>query len=305
MVEESGISIEKEPARVPASRIIQPGAETKVEATGQFVEAAMTPISYAGPSFPSAPYSTETKPLIIDIETSGSKPWNSELICIGYIDPLNASTGAKVIIGKTEPEMLIDFLDVYTRGGYDELIGYNVAFDYRFIFSRMLYYRISSQEFVNAKLYDIMQVMQQVKQEFVYGYNKSGKLNDWTTYLLGMSKPLTFEEMLILWKSKDLDAIEAYNANDIMMEYFLYSLLQITIRTPYSGVSFASPPLKKAEREINAELIPSSLPTSVIQTGPTYTAKCPVCLSETEVSEKQEPSICPICGSQMIKKEEE
>lgn len=303
MVEESSIEIKSEPAKVEASRIIQPGAKKVAEPTGRFVEAVMTPVKPTGLTFPKTPKAKGIRSLLVDIETSGASPTNSELICIGYMDADNPKEGAKVIIGKPESEILIDFLDVFVRGGFNRIIAYNAVFDYRYIFSRMLYYRIAAKEFAEVKLYDLMQVMEQVKEAFVYGYNKPGKLDDWATYLLGMSKPLTFKDLLRLWKKKDLDGIEEYNRNDVKMEYYLYSLIELTIQTPYSGASFASPPPRKAEKEIAAELTPSSLPAEVTEAGPTYTARCPICMSEIEVAEDKEPPICSICGAKMIKKE--
>jgi len=265
--------ITKEPVYVDPSMIWKPGM-------GVTKKPGITiPVSKA-----------EIKPLIVDIEATGAFPWNSRLICIGYKDPMRPEEDPIVIFSNNEEEMLKQFFTVFTNGGYNQFIAYNASFDFRYIFAKALYYRISCGEFVNADIYDIMQILKQVKEEYVFGMNKAGSLEEWAMFLLGMKKPLTYEQMMELYNNKEYEQIIEYNKNDVQMEFYLYALIELVKGQPYTGESFAVP----------ATTISSSGSLPQIGSGEgtapqtTWNARCPVCYSSYEVPISQTEYVCPI-----------
>ncbi len=184
-------------------------------------------ITYTPP--PRAP-TPEDRPLVVDIETTGIKPWESRLVSIAMKDPMQPDSEPQIIMLDDESEMIKLFLDFYKAGGYNALIGYNLAFDYRYIWSRCLFYRLPCQEFYDAKLHDVMQILQQGKESFVFGNVPSGTLNDWATYLLGVPKLLTNEEYFEALERKDFELIAAYNKLDVEITFQLWSLIESSRR---------------------------------------------------------------------------
>jgi hypothetical protein len=238
-------------------------------------------------------------PLIVDIETTGLNPWECRIICIGYKDPAMPDSDPICILDEDEEKILLEFLSVFVAGKYNQLIMYNGAFDYRFIFARCLYYRITCKEWVNASIYDIMQVMQQVKQTYVYSMNKSGGLDNWITFLLGVSKTLTFEEMLAAWELKEYLQIIEYNINDVQTEFLLYALIESVKQNPFTGASFAiAESQAQGSTEAGGAIVRSS---QVTQEAATWIAECPNCFATAEVPASQPVYFCKICNT-MIKK---
>lgn len=280
MVGETGIVIEKQPAYVDPALIWRKGMGVIPKAEDRAVSAIVA----AG-----------KKPLIIDIETTGAEPWADRIICIGVKDPFLPTSEPIVFINDNEEKVVLDFLDYFIRGEYNQLIGYNTAFDFRFIFSKMLYYRIASSEFCTVDLYDIMQVMEQVKQAFVYGYNKSGKLGDWTQNLFGLQKPMDYHELLDAWEKHDFARIVNYNKFDVENEFIIYALIELVKEQPYTGVSFAIP--SGSVPQTTGNNLTTTSPTSSKQITQTWNAACPNCFSVFEVPISKTEYVCPIDGT--------
>ena len=80
--------------------------------------------------------------------------------------------------------------------------------------------------FADADLYDVAQTMKQVKQEFVFGWNKVGSLGQWQEYLLGTHKTMTFEQLLKAYKEGRINDIITYNKGDVRSTYQLWALSQ-------------------------------------------------------------------------------
>jgi hypothetical protein len=280
----AGVMIDKEPVYVEPSLIWQAG----MGVTPSMEQKITPPRAVAG-----------ILPIVVDVETLGVNPWESRIICIGYKDPSIPDADPVVILDEDEEKILIEFLSAFTAGRYNQVIGFNTVFDYRFIFTRCLYYRISCKEFADASLYDIMQVMQQVKQTFVYGMNKSGTLDNWITFLLGVSKTMTFEEMLAAWEMKEYAQIIEYNMNDVQTEFILYSLIELVKQQPFTGRSFAITGSQTGGPPVTGQ---TSMQSSYTAQEPAmWTAKCPSCYATAEVPASQPVYYCKICGAMLTK----
>jgi len=177
-----------------------------------------------------APYTAPVKrSMILDIETTGAKPWDSRIICIGAKDAALFDQAPTVFFHDDEKVMVEDFLAWFRSGGFNEIIGYNVSFDTRFIFSRCLFYQLQAPDFFAADLYDLMNVMKQVKQAYVFGFNKPGSLEDWMKYLWGESKDITIAEMLEAYARKEYEPILDYCRQDVEYEFTLWLLVQYVL----------------------------------------------------------------------------
>jgi DNA polymerase elongation subunit (family B) len=166
----------------------------------------------------------KNNPVVLDIETTGANPWDSRIICISArsIDP---AAKIQTFFDLDEKAMVNEFLDWFRTNSFNQIIGYNVSFDHRFIFAKCCKYLIRCGIFADAELYDIMNVMQQVKQAYVYGFNKAGSLNDWAEFLLGAGKKMTIDELFKAWEDKRYEAIINYNRDDVELEYTLWLII--------------------------------------------------------------------------------
>jgi len=167
----------------------------------------------------------EEPAVILNVETTGLMPFESRLISIAAVD---VRTPENIIdfTGENEEKILKDFFAWFSLNAFEKVIGYNVSFDYRFLFTKAMKYGIKVPEFYKAKLSDVMQMMQQVKEGYVYGYNKAGKLDEWTMYFFEMKSPLTFEQVLKAWRDKELDKIAEHNRTKVEQTILLYALIK-------------------------------------------------------------------------------
>lgn len=173
----------------------------------------------------------EEKLLVVDIETTGLYPWESRVTFIGALDPEDP-TKTFIFFYLDEEKTLREFIDFYTAGKYTGIIGYNLSFDFRFLFTHCMRYMIPCNAFVKADLRDVMQVMKQVKESFVFGQQKAGTLDQWAKYLYGESKYLDSELMLKLWEDKEYDEIEKHVTQDVFLTYKMWAHIQTVKQVP-------------------------------------------------------------------------
>lgn len=280
MVGETGITIEKQPAYVDPALIWKKGMGVVPTPAVPAVKPLVRP---------------GIRPLIVDIETTGANPWDSRLICIGYKDPYLPTEKPTVIFDESEERMLLDFLAFFTQGGYNQIIAYNTAFDFRYIFAKCLYHRISCREWCDADLVDIMQILGQVKEAFVYGNQRTGRLEDWTIFLFGLEKPLDFEELLAAYDAKEYGLIIEYNEFDVEVEFIIWSLIELVKGQSFTGTSFAIP---LASVPVSSGLSMSNIsPTEPSDHAQTWNARCPNCYSVYERPISEREYTCPIDGT--------
>ena len=182
-------------------------------------------------TFGTVPYYSAVgeKSAIIDIETTGTKPWESRITCIGVKLLGDPSLPVMQFTDEDEATLLRAFANWFTGAGLTELIGYNVIFDVRFIFVACMRYRIKLPPINSVTLYDLMQTMEQVWQKFIYGNNAAGTLDNWCRYLFNEEKPGTTDAMMKAWADKNFDKIKEFNRWDLEHEFLLLSLIEYTL----------------------------------------------------------------------------
>lgn len=227
--------------------------------------------------------------LIINIETTAVKPWESRLICIGVMDPNIGAPEALNFIRESEQATIDDFIEWFEQSGYTTLIGYNVSFDFRFIFAVCQKYRRTARNFVAADLVDLMQIQKQVREEYVFGYNPTGTLEDWSTYLFG-TVPYAKQEQVWKWfKVGNVDEIVNFNTDKLTKAYFLWVLGKVVSGTIPGAEVLARPSSPTAETPTG------NLPGSTSTEEETITVTCPQCMQAQEMPKTAKVINCAVC----------
>lgn len=162
--------------------------------------------------------SAKMRRCVIDIETTGLKPTDSRIVCIGTKD---CETGeSRTFCDQDEGKMVSDFIEYFHKGGFREVIGYNVGFDIQHIFSKILKYRIKANGFLTSNVTDLMRILRNVRCG--YTTNESGRLEDWTMYLFGIQKIDKGQSVPKLFEDGRINIIIEYNRRDVEMTYLLW-----------------------------------------------------------------------------------
>lgn len=229
--------------------------------------------------------------LVINIETTGAKPWESRLIAIGVMDPNDLEPTTMSFIQETEEDTLWEFADWFNSSIYGSLIGYNVSFDYRFLYALFQKYRIEVPKWKTLYLQDMMQQQKQVKLEYVYGMNPEGKLTDWANYLLGIPEYAPQEQVYAWLQEKNFDEIANFNADKVVKTYYLWVLDKV--------VSGTIPSTAVAARYYGSEqgTNTSTLGEAAETTQNTISVGCPTCYQTNKMLTTDKTVRCIVCGT--------
>jgi len=177
------------------------------------------------------PAQTFNKPMcqsnqcVIDIETTSFQPWQGKIICIGIKDIYSGKT--QVFQDEHQEAMLIQFLQNFNKNNYNEIIGFNLSYDMRYIFAKCLQYRIPINGFISKRQTDLMTILKSVKKG--YSYNTPGTLDDWAQSLLGKRKLFHNTQIPELYKQGRINDIIEYNINDIELTYELWKRIDLVM----------------------------------------------------------------------------
>ena len=170
-------------------------------------------------------YSHNHSKCILDIETTSFQPWSGRIICIGVKDVRPEED--YIFYDENEESLLLQFFKHVNKRQYDEFIGYNLAFDTRFIFARCLLYKLPTNGFFNKTHTDIMMILKNVKKG--YNYNQPGKLNDWATALLGKEKLFDNTKVPKLYSQGRIKDLIEYNQNDLELTFEIWKRIKIVL----------------------------------------------------------------------------
>jgi len=151
-------------------------------------------------------------------------PWKGRIFSIAWQDLSDAENEPMVIVSDDEEDLIRTFLEIFEQGNFAEFVGFKSIFDYRYIFNKIMLYRFNSRKFADVKLRDIKQLMDQVKEEFVYFPDKKGKLDDYGKQLLGRGKLIDQKTLLKRYLAGDFSFVEKFQLNQIDVARDLYSL---------------------------------------------------------------------------------
>ncbi len=162
------------------------------------------------------------KRCIIDVESTADL-WSGRLVCIGVMNIDSKDKEIRIFAGESEETLLMDFLKYYNENKFNVIIGYNTIWDFRYIISRCLKYRLRAEAFYRAHCVDLMMVLKTFGKGF--NYNELGTLDSWSKLLTGRGKLVTDAPVPVLFQRGDIDQIVAYNKTDLKLTYMLYDRL--------------------------------------------------------------------------------
>lgn len=244
------------------------------------------------PTFPKMPeYEEPTGDLVINIETTGTRPWESRLICIGVLDPNMLAPEAINFITESEEQTLNEFMEWLAGTNYTTLVGFNVSFDYRFLYALMQKYRKNSPQWKEMKLYDLMQQQKQVKDSYVFGYNPTGTLEEWSTYLFGANPYAPQKQVFKWWKEKNVEEIVNFNSDKLIKAYYLWVLDKVVSGTIPGAEVMARP---GTTEETAPGETPSGFPASAAET---ISVQCSKCMQVQDMPKEAKVVYCKVCGT--------
>mgnify|MGYP001118584100 CR=1 FL=1 len=169
--------------------------------------------------------------IVLDIETTDLHPANGQLICIGVKETDTGIT--RVFFDRNERLMVQRFIDFFNKGDFQEVIGYNLFFDTRFIFGKCLRYNIPMGSFYRARYNDLMQTVKSVKNR--YSTNRPGSLNSWVKFIFGKSKTLKNASVPHLFHEGKISDIVAYNKMDVTLTHMLWKRVNLVLEGVENG----------------------------------------------------------------------
>lgn len=236
------------------------------------------------PPTPSVTAPTQ-KELLVNIETTDVLPWKGRIFSIAMLDLTDPAAEIIVLTDINEERLVFTFLEFFENKNYTRFTGFKTIFDYRWIFAKLLLYRLRSKKYSETKLKDIKQLLDQVKEEFVYFPDKRGTLDDWGKLLLGKGKMGSQETLLREFLSGNFDYVKAFQTRQIELERDLYTLVRFS-----SGESFV--------QSYSPTSTSTSSPQAPVITGSdqgNQVKKCPVCLQENPINATE----CSVCQSKL------
>lgn len=307
MATNTEVGIVKVPVVADPSEII-PAALTAVDTA---VDISLKPAPFVPPPTPPAPIPPDLIPpvvppsppeknrLILNIETSGYRPWEHRIISIGLQDPMVPNSNPTTIMLADEAQMINALFTIIKEAGYNELVGYGLAFDYRFLLIKAMKYGINCKEFYDMTLYDLMQAAAQGKFSFVYKAQQPPSLSDLADYLWGYPKPFTDLEMIKYWAQGQFDKVVEFTSSQVTRILALYLLFRNVSETPYIATfSGIIGPSSKGEFTPRSSTV-SKLTIPEANLPEIVRLRCPDCLAEAEFKAGTTTATCTICNGEM------
>lgn len=247
------------------------------------------------------PAPPEKKGIVFNIEATGFKPLEDRVISIGLQDPNFPEANPIVLMLADEKQLISAFFEVLEMGGFNELIGYGLSFDYRFILIKAMKYGLFCKEFYDCDLYDLMQACAQGKFSYMYFPQRALKLSDVADYFWSYPKPFSDLEMLKYYASGDYNKVVAFTSSQITRILALYLTFRKITETPITsfssgeiGQSFISTSSPELEN-VSLLTIPEVSNKNLLSW------KCDQCLAEWSEMQLNGSTICPICQTKLVK----
>ena len=241
------------------------------------------PATISIPSY-QAPAPVPEKELLLNIETTDLYPWKGRIYSIAIQDLSIPNSAPIVLIDDDEEKLILQFLDLFNQLNPKKLIGFKLTFDHRFIFAKMMLYRIQNKAFKEIQMRDIKQIMDQVKEEFVYFPSKVGTLDNWGKMLLGIGKLGSQELMLRKYLAGDFDYVKAFQERQMEITNGIYQLSRFV-----GSESLLSPISGTAEAFVTETLLPAALSSQT-----PGQKQCKNCLAFNQLEAKG----CYVCGQE-------
>ena len=282
--EEASATITREPVWVDPSKIIYPR------------EKPLVPPPIAPGVVPEV---IGKKRLILNIETTGYRPWEHRIIAIGLQDPLVPNLEPVVLMDPSERMMIASLFMVIKEGGYDELVGYGLSFDYRFLLIKAMKHNLTCKEFYDIGLYDLMQAAAQGKFSYVYYPQKAPSLSDLADYLWSYPKPFTDLEMIKYYAQEQYDKVYEFASGQITRIFALYTLFTRITQNPTIDVVSGSVGSSSSVVTTPKVATESLLTIPEAHLPELVRLQCPNCMAEKDFPAGTTTAECTICDGVM------
>jgi DNA polymerase elongation subunit (family B) len=157
------------------------------------------------------------KSIVLDIETTGSV-LAGKCVLIGCYNLLNGEM--KTFYDDREDVLIKKFLDYFHTFDFQNVIGYNIYWDLRYLYAKCLKYNIKIST-KDIHVNDLMLILKNpVNDQF--NYNKVHKLNDWSRLILGEEKILKKGSVGTLYSEGRLLELIEYNRQDVHLALELW-----------------------------------------------------------------------------------
>ena len=172
-----------------------------------------------------------TRKCVLDIETTSLHPFQGRVICVGIKD---ISTGEIFIFQDDHEETMIKrFIDYFHERRFDEVIGFNIGFDIRYLVGKCLHYKIAGNGFFSAASTDLMEILNRYKR--LNSSFRWGSLDEWSKFLLGKGKLLNSASVPELYRQRRIEEIIRYNRNDVIITYEIWELIDSMMECETNG----------------------------------------------------------------------
>ena len=158
------------------------------------------------------------KVLILDIEAENGSPREGRILCIGTFDVDRSKT--IVFTDELERYIIERFVRYFNYRKFEQIIGYNLPFDLRFIFAKCMKYGIDGGLLFKARTVDLMRIMKSING--MPSMNRPGKLGEWGEYLFGFGKLKKACSVNKLFQQKRFSEMVDYNKQDLKLTYLLW-----------------------------------------------------------------------------------
>jgi len=223
--------------------------------------------------------------ILINIETTDAKPWKGKIFSIAWLDLSMPEAEPQIIVDEDEEGILKEFIWMFEKEGFTKVWGFKTIFDYRFIFNKLMLYRMQSKAFYDAELGDVKQLLDQVKEAFVYFPDKTGKLDDYGKELLGIGKYGSQADLLRRYIAGDIPYVERFQLQQIQVTKGLFDLFRFSSSgasiTPISNIPIS----ETTPKPYQSSIAPQS----------NQTKKCPNCLADQPIGAE----FCDICKTKL------
>jgi len=167
----------------------------------------------------------EGRKLVLDIEAENGDPKTGRILCVGTLDIVRHKT--IVFTDEEERRMLERFVRYFNYHCFDEVIGYNLPYDMRYIFAKCMKYGICTGMLFRARQTDLMQVMKSVNCG--QSFNIPGKLGEWGEFLFGVGKLKKTCSVKGLYNQGRFSEMVDYNKQDLKLTYMLWKRMEVVL----------------------------------------------------------------------------
>jgi len=219
-----------------------------------------------------------------DLETSGTKPWESRLLGSGAIVIGKPYSELFQSFSFDEEQIVVDTLDYFDDVQPDALVGWNIAFEMQWFTSRCLYFQHKFPWAEKCKIIDAMILFKHGTWQKITSSMAAGSEENWLQYLYDIQKP--------------------YEIDECFEDLAKGSLLKLMLRNRSCVTGVADMFILfcwVTDQHIVKEVRPvATVPMreDAIQSGRVF-IQCPVCMYRQEVQLGVPGQKCVICGNEL------